>query len=424
MEYGWPQHKREEVLSKLNVSQQPQYHAQINFMNQKMNLPVYRIPIGLPKYRLENGRTISLQYEWIANKKDARKDLFKYDPENNEAQKAQHAILMKLMGDSSLYPFFKDSDHKQNEFLILDYLGFVVNGNRRLCTWRVLIESDPVEYKHFEYVDVIVLPQSDPKAIQTLEAELQLEKNIKAEYVWHTKANMFYERLQDSDMDIKMLAHIYKTKESEIKLLLDKRDYAVAYLETRHWQNNWSKLDDKDYAFEQMIKFRKKLRDTDSKLLFDKSCYALMDDSSGGRTYQLIADLYKHFEAVKKAIKEKAVAKMPENERELPPDSTDDIDIIAGTGSNAEVIEVAKDMDKEENREEYTEAIKETLESETSKKKGEEKASYVKIQLDNANGSIQNALAGIVKKDASKVGIAEVITSIEHALVSIKKWLE
>ena len=65
------------------------------FQNEHKKMPVHKVPIDLPKYRLENGRTISLQEEAIANNPKLETDFFNHVEDEN-VQEQQHKILLKL----------------------------------------------------------------------------------------------------------------------------------------------------------------------------------------------------------------------------------------------------------------------------------------------------------------------------------------
>src|SRR5262249_29316909 len=141
MELGWPLPKRKELIQRLR-SERTTQSLPLYFQGRRQDLPIHRIPIGLPKYRLDNGRTRSAQVEWLALHADAPKNLFTADLESEKAQAAQHEILKTMLGSgkTELRRYFRD--HEQIEPLILTELGFVLNGNRRLCAMRELIRDE------------------------------------------------------------------------------------------------------------------------------------------------------------------------------------------------------------------------------------------------------------------------------------------
>lgn len=414
IEFGWPLHKRQSYFVDLEKNlQSKRYETQIQFMDQELVRPVWRIPLNLPKYRLLNGRTSSLQLEWLSLHPEKQKDFFLNDPERDEVQEIQHELLKKLIQDKSLLPYFENSENKQQGFLILDHLGFVINGNRRLCAWRELYHKDVSKYSHFEYIDVIVLPPSDPKAIDKLEGTLQVDRDIRADYTWHALANMMLDRMKLHGLDEKALAEFYDLTESEVKKYIEMRNYAEEYLKSRDKEGKWSELEDK-YAFEQLVAKRKQLDNAGDKRLFEVQAFALIDDPTGGRLYEYIPDLYKYRET----INEKLLEKFPINISETTQDDPLGSNIEDELNLNLSIV-----IDQEKNRKTALDIIKDTIETQNYLRKEENTAKYVLKQLQKANASIQSALAGTKHQDTSKEGVKETINSIEISLGAIKKWL-
>src|SRR5687768_16893002 len=128
--FGWPAPSRADEFAKLLKAPQLPTHR-LTFQGKAQDLPIVRLPINVPKYRLANGRTASSQEEYLAKHSSARRDLFSGDPEMLDAQEIQHELLVALGRRSDLVDYFKDTTNKQVEPLLLDEHGFVVNGNRR-----------------------------------------------------------------------------------------------------------------------------------------------------------------------------------------------------------------------------------------------------------------------------------------------------
>ena len=59
----WPPHKREEYIRELR---NPVGKETIEFQGQLQTLDVFLVPLEMPIYRLENGRTIDRQEEYVA----------------------------------------------------------------------------------------------------------------------------------------------------------------------------------------------------------------------------------------------------------------------------------------------------------------------------------------------------------------------
>lgn len=273
--FGWPKAARKEEFA-ARLVQNPQAHHRVVVENQQMDLAIIKIHQNVPKYRMENGRTASAQVEWLAKHADKPKTFFKDDPELWEVQEAQHELLLKLVERTILRKFFENPVNKQVDPILLDEDGFVVNGNRRLATWRDLFHSDRAKFARYEYVDVAVLPHVDHKAIDKLEASLQIEPDIKDDYTWDAEANMMLaKRAEYGDPG---LAELYNKKESQIRELLDMRDYAEEWLKSRCKENMWSLASDKELAFRRIVTTRAKVGSTGRQQLFKEAAFALIDN--------------------------------------------------------------------------------------------------------------------------------------------------
>ena len=130
MEFGYLPYKREQEIRELTEISNEVYSLQ--YRGKERSLKIIEVSIALPVYRIENGRTINLQKEFIA-KNNKSKDYFTADPYSIETQKAQHELLKKLIEKEKLLDVFKKDNEVQHEPLICDNLGVIVNGNRRLC---------------------------------------------------------------------------------------------------------------------------------------------------------------------------------------------------------------------------------------------------------------------------------------------------
>ncbi len=237
---GWSLPKRLATIKTSSTSTTKK--TPLNFRGVREHFPEIRVFIGMPKYRLANGRTASLQEEYIA-KTGCDPEFFSCDLESSEAQFAQHGLLEKLTvsnGKSDLYRYFSNPLCKQNEVIILDSNGFVVNGNRRLCVWRYLYAQNPADYKHFEYIDAVVLPEADELAIEALERELQIDTDLREDYSWHAFAFMIKRKMSKEDKTEEEIAKIYGKKKSEIVESIQMLDYAKQYLDLRGKSNMWS----------------------------------------------------------------------------------------------------------------------------------------------------------------------------------------
>ena len=79
----------------------------LEVMGKYQRLKQITVRIGLPVYRIENGRTRTFRKEYLATHPDAPADLFTKDPESLEAQRVQHKILRKLAEAEDLLKEFQ-----------------------------------------------------------------------------------------------------------------------------------------------------------------------------------------------------------------------------------------------------------------------------------------------------------------------------
>lgn len=416
VDFGWPLPKRQSHFQ--DLSRDPnakRYEHEIDFMGQARILPVWRIPLGLPRYRLLNGRTSSLQQEWLAKNSSQPKEFFTGDPEREAVQKVQHQLLKELIHVKDLLPYFTNPTNKQSDYLILDHLGFVVNGNRRLCAWRELLASNAQKYAHFANIDVMVLPKASEEAIDELESALQIEPNILADYSWHAFANMLIDRIQLHNLDVPRLARMYKKREPQIREYIDMHAYAVEYLKARGKEGRWSEVTDTEYAFKQMVSKRKQISGTGEKRLFETGAFLLLDDPEGGRLYDYIPDLCKY--------RDRVFAELLQAFRvdDLPEVDDDPLGIDPEEVKNQRLAEI---IDEPKNRSKAIEIIKDTIDTQELVEREKDSANYVLKQLQTANAAIQSALTAINRPGINRAGVVNSIDTIEKGIANLRRWLE
>lgn len=413
-EFGWPLPKRKQHFEDIKTG--AQYQHQIDFMDKRLTLPVLRVPIGLPKYRMLNGRTASAQEEWLAKHPEKPEDFFRQDPESEEVQRVQHELLFKLVGGAGLLSYFKQPQNVQKEPIILDCNGFIINGNRRTCAWRTLLKDDSTKYAHFSHVDVIVLPPGDDKAIDKLEGALQVEPDIRDDYTWDSLANMMKVRQTLHGLDTVSLADFYRRKEADVKELLDMLDYAAVYLDERGKVRQWSEVSDKEFAFRQMVKKRGSLSSAGEKQLFEQVAFSLIDDPEGGRLYEAIPDAHKHFDVIKAALLEAFPVTQPSQ--------GDGLDLLGGNPVSSVDVPLAVEIGKDEaSRRKAAGIVKDQLEVMKLIDKEKKSADFLLSQLQKANTLIQNATTAGLRPDARKAGVEQQIQAIEQGLNRIRTWL-
>ena len=252
-QFGYPQSNRiVELQDKCSHNKET---FSIEYQGKYKQLPVVEVRIELPVYRIENGRTVNLQKEYLAIHPDVQRTLFTSDPYSIEPQEAQHQLLKSLIAQENLIDAFKDGKLQQTEPLICSDDGILVNGNRRLCGWRELYYQNKEAYKHFQTIRVAVLPNHDPQGMQDLEVSLQIQSPMKAEYAWHAVAAMV-KNMANRGIKIGVIADSLKMGSKDINEYIGCYDYAEQYLIDIGCPDQWSKVENSEYALKEIVKRR------------------------------------------------------------------------------------------------------------------------------------------------------------------------
>ena len=418
--FGWPNPLRIEEFRKL-LAVEGLPTMRVVFREERLDLPTIRVPIGLPKYRLANGRTVSLQAEYLAKNEKTSKDLFDRDPELWEVQEVQHELLLELSRKTDLQDYFGDPANKQVDQILLDEFGFVVNGNRRMATWREMLHQNPAKYGHFRNIDVAVLPHGTDQEIDRLEAMLQIEPDIKASYTWDAEANMILAKQKRSDSSIKELAELYSMKEGEVQELLDMRSYADEYLRSRGKQDMWSQVSDDAYAFRRIVTLRPKIAVLAKQELFKELAFKLIDDPSevGGRLYEQIPLLLESLDA----IHDKLEAVFTEG---TPTVNTDPDDLFGGASpADAPAVNAAliQEIRKPDNTKETFEIIVDAVETQKQLKRDSKKADSLLARCANAHAQLVAAVKNGLRPESIIVGVEKQLTQLETQIALIRKFL-
>ena len=418
--FGWPKPARTEEFKKL-LAKPGDATTRVVFQEKTQDIRIVRVPVELPKYRMANGRTASLQSEYLAKNPAARKDLFAGDAELWDAQEVQHALLLQLAKQADLQKYFEDTSNKQIDPILLDENGFVVNGNRRLATWRELLFKHLEKYGHFRHVDVAVLPHSEEREIDRLEASLQIEKDIKADYSWDAQANMMLAKQKRDGFSNKELAELYKMKEGDVQELLDMRSYADEYLRSRNKANLWSQVSEHEFAFRKIVTSRPKISGIGSQEVFKQAAYTLIEkpEDAGGRLYEAIPAIMESLDQVREKL---------QDEFDVKPAATDaQLEGLFGGSKVAESesidMPLAKEIQKPENAERARKIIVEVIESQKQLKKDAKSANYLLNCCARAQAQLAEAIKDGLRPESKRVGVAKQLDQIQVQLDKIRKYL-
>lgn len=420
---GLPLAVREDELAKLEYVK-PERTKDVRFQGKLMPFRVARVRIELPKYRLENGRTSAAQQDYIAKQ---RLESNFFDPsrsENDEVQLAQHKILKEMAENAdpekNLLKYF--ASHEQDDPLILDSKGFVVNGNRRLCSMRELFDKDPKKFGGFSHIDVVLLPNCSPKDVDELEVILQVEKDIKQDYSW---INLFYsirQKLNSGQYTEERLCSIYGKTSKELKSMLGRLGQAEDYLASRNKVGQYLDLDKAQLAFEQLQKSRPKLATTSQQDFFTEVSYQIIETASGDRAYSSIPEALDAIEDIHKDLVSDVLKEEYNAEKKvlanLKPDD------LFGKSSQAETDYAAafKALRKAEDKQVVRAAIQNAIDAKREREKLARRGNAALSRIRDANTALADAIAAL-QAQTTKTGIAEQLESIDQHIKTIREWL-
>lgn len=215
--------ERETIIEKARRSPS-RFEAFYDFRSTKYDLPVIRVGIDLPVYRVENFRTYTDQHEYIAKEKKPA-NFFLSGQEVESVQQIQHALLFRLakkgVAESVVPVIDVLKTDGQREPLLITAAGVVVNGNRRLAAMRELGIS---------HVDAMVLPaDATADEIVDIEASLQGRPETKLDYDWIGDGELI-SRLIGMGRTPKLVADQLHRSEKDIKNALQALSEVDLYL--------------------------------------------------------------------------------------------------------------------------------------------------------------------------------------------------
>lgn len=413
MELGWDLPKRRALIDELLRTETALKHWEI-FQGKRQPFSIYIVPLALPKYRLANGRTQAAQENFLSkNSEDYSVTFFEDDDELKKAQEIQHELLKGFLGkgDEDLIKFFKDNE--QTAPLILTHTGFIVNGNRRACAMRCLLAENENKYQSFQNVEVIILPPCEEKDIDELEARLQIIKDIKADYTWISEACMLRHRHIKHDYSIPRLSTIYGKTENDILDSLDTLLHVDTYLDSRGKSKQYELVEKQEYAFKQLKKARKKIKDVAKKEVFTSVAYILFENpNESGRLYSSIPGVEENLDKVIENLKEELCIADDEGKKSelftLLDDEEDSLEslivLLKNTDNNTKIVDIVDDV---------IAGVKEK-EREVKNKK------YSLNQISKANTLLQEAITGF-NNETDTNGIQAQLNEIEKSIKRLRE---
>lgn len=226
-----PKHEREAQVA-VACENPVERSAFYEYQNTSQLLPVVRLPIELPIYRMANGRTRTAQLQYVRSH-DIADDFFTAGQENQESQQAQHDILDRFSreGTASISPIVDVlAEGRQTDPLLITAAGVVVNGNRRLAAMRELYTSGEAGTQSFSHVNCRVLPAAiTDKEIKEIEVKLQMQPETKLPYTWVNEA-LTIKDLMLSGFTRDEIARDMRKQAKDVDIALQALSHAEIYL--------------------------------------------------------------------------------------------------------------------------------------------------------------------------------------------------
>ena len=414
LELGYPLPKRLSTFKELDPKRDKISTEEIKIGGVYQPIDVYKISINLPKYRLDNTRTLDLQEQYVyENNKD--KDFFE-DVESDEVQRIQHLLLKKVIDDKDLMSYFRKE--QQTKPLILTHNGFVISGNRRLCAYRELLEESPAEFKHFNLIKVAILPLLPAEIIEQIEDYLEQEKDIKEPFNWVSKAMGIRRRMAKWGYDDKKLSEITGFKKTEINELLNKLELAENYLESVGKPKEYSLVIEDEFAYEKILDCEDKEKNPGKKKTFEKLAFLSLKNKGEftGRMYSNVPLIYEAQSLIQEEISKNFSDELKELEKKYP------VKDLLGNPIQDSSIATLKLLEDPLKEKRIVEIIVDQTERVLELKRETKRGSAVLNKVQKAHSYLVEANM-VVSDDTKKDGILNQIENIEKEIQKLKTWL-
>lgn len=401
-------------------------YEMVNYSGKQRKCKVIEVPIELLQYRIENIRTINSQKEWLAKHPDESKDFFSANALSDAVQRTQHELLKKIVKKDKLVEYFTvkkdEAIHEQQHNLIVSDDGIVVNGNCRLCAWRELYYSNAQRYKHFQMIRVTVLPDHDPQHMYELEVALQLDEPEKQDYVWHAVAADCKQQLSLTGK-LETVARNRNLTVKALNQLLGAYDAAEQYLESIGYPNEWSRVDQQQYAFQQYVQSMGNLIKPGEKELFRIIIEDVLSvPVQGERLYKVIPKIALHLTPIVDKIKDEFDIDIASSEEE----TQDDLDFLSGGDSVANDIVMAKTAQKIAEIDEPTKIVsivQHVIETQDELAKEKKHGEYVFERVRKAATELNNAVSNMTPT-MNRGGIEKQLDNIALACEALRDWIK
>jgi hypothetical protein len=347
-----PKHEREAQIA-LACQQPIERSAFFEYQSATQQLPVVRLPIDLPIYRIANGRTRTAQLQYIRTHQLAP-DFFTAGQENQETQQAQHDLLDKFSreGTASIIPIATIlGEGRQTEPILVTVAGVVVNGNRRLAAMREHYATGESAYSSFSHINCRVLPAAvTDKEIKEIEVRLQMQPETRLPYTWVNEA-LTIKDLMLSNFSRDEIARDMRKQPRDVDLALQALSHAEIYLKDwRREPEEYDLVEGAEQIFGDMAKLLKD-KTGDALEVSRRIAFVIQDNSRqlGTRAYSFNFSFGKKSEEVAEALAARLgidLTAPPENEEETGQQLEIDLDDENEGSSYKPLINVLEDEDR------------------------------------------------------------------------------
>jgi hypothetical protein len=427
MRYGLPLPERIQKFNELLANRQANSISKhdVPTINGTELYDVFHVSIELPKYRLDNTRTLALQEQYIYNNSKGE-DYFN-DVESDEIQEIQHGFLCSLIRSSDrekdLLNYF--STRTQTEPLILTHDGFVLSGNRRLCAFRELLGRDMEhfdDYKHFSLVRVVILPHLDQDKIDQLEDFLEQQTDIKENFSWVSRALGYRRRIHKYGYSDDILSSITGINKNVIRSLVDKIEIADRYLESINKPKDYNQILDDFYAFDKIYSCQTKSKGApSSKIAFEKIAFLSIKNkgSFSDRMYKNIPLINEIQASIHNEIGLNFPNEIAQIEKEIQENSQVDIPVLFPDPT----IPLIKLIENPYHEQKIVEIVSDKIEEYLALEREKKKKSSVLERVTKANTLLIEANT-IKNHETDKIGVLNQIVNLEREVEKLKTWAQ
>lgn len=415
-----------EALIKKAVQSSEKEEEFWDFRNELSNLPVIRISINVPIYRMENFRTFTDQQEFITLDKKSS-TFFSKGQENESVQQKQHEILLELAKkgkDGSITPVIDVlRKNRQREPLLITTTGIVVNGNRRLAAMRELFSEGISETASFSHVNVMVLPaDATTNEILDTEASLQGKQETKLDYDWIGDAKMIAQQVSIHKSTFTVSQRLNRN-EKDIKNAIQALAEADLYL--KEWANavgEYSRIKDDAEQFFKDLPKRLEGKETQLENASRAIAWSLFENRD--KLDRRIYDFNPAFGKLASDVLDRFASSVGiATDQKDDDDSDDEFDVNIGTEEGTIsydlLIETLKEKDNAETISALIEACQDAIESDKGQKSG-----------DAALSAISQAHSKLISVDLNRASaatydrISKQLDGIENLTVKLKSTLD